>query len=241
MQNYTISQLGERTILVQFEGEIDENMLHMLLNVKKGIEIFLDKEKVEVINTYNSISINYLSTIENVYGEFDAVDKAISSAKLDKIYNYQTFRIPVCYDEDFGLDLQELSRQKKLSIEDLITMHTTPEYVIYFLGFLPGFLYLNGMDKNLDFPRRSSPRKSIEKGAVGIGGNQTGIYPKNSPGGWNILGRTPVDIFDPKSKNPSPFSAGDRIKFYSISRKEYEEIKLLVDNHVFQFETLQDG
>ena len=216
-------------------------MLQMLLNVKKGIEIFLDKEKVEVINTYNSISINYLSTIENVYGEFDAVDKAISSAKLDKIYNYQTFRIPVCYDEDFGLDLQELSRQKKLSIEDLITMHTTPEYVIYFLGFLPGFLYLNGMDKNLDFPRRSSPRKSIEKGAVGIGGNQTGIYPKNSPGGWNILGRTPVDIFDPKSENPSPFSAGDRIKFYSISRKEYEEIKLLVDNHVFQFETLQDG
>ena len=216
-------------------------MLQMLLNVKKGVEIFLDKEKVEVINTYNSISINYLSTIENVYGEFDAVDKAISSAKLDKIYNYQTFRIPVCYDEDFGLDLQELSRQKKLSIEDLITMHTTPEYVIYFLGFLPGFLYLNGMDKNLDFPRRSSPRKSIEKGAVGIGGNQTGIYPKNSPGGWNILGRTPVDIFDPKSENPSPFSAGDRIKFYSISRKEYEEIKLLVDNHVFQFETLQDG
>ena len=241
MQNYTISQLGERTILIQFKGKIDENMLHMLLNVKKGIEIFLDKEKVEVINTYNSISINYLSTIENVYGEFDAVDKAISSAKLDKIYNYQTFRIPVCYDEDFGLDLQELSRQKKLSIEDLITMHTTPEYVIYFLGFLPGFLYLNGMDKNLDFPRRSSPRKSIEKGAVGIGGNQTGIYPKNSPGGWNILGRTPVDIFDPKSENPSPFSAGDRIKFYSISGKEYEEIKLLVDNHVFQFETLQDG
>ena len=216
-------------------------MLQMLLNVKKSIENFLDKEKVEVINTYNSISINYLSTIEDAYGEFDAVGKAISSAKLDKKYNFQTFRIPVCYDEDFGLDLQELSRQKKLSIEDLITMHTTPEYVIYFLGFLPGFLYLNGMDKNLDFPRRSSPRKSIEKGAVGIGGNQTGIYPKNSPGGWNILGRTPVDIFDPKSENPSPFSAGDRIKFYSISRKEYEEIKLLVDNHVFQFETLQDG
>ena len=227
--------------MIQFKGKIDENMLHMLLNVKKGIEIFLDKEKVEVINTYNSISINYLSTIEDAYGEFDAVGKAISRAKLDKKYNFQTFRIPVCYDEDFGLDLQELSRQKKLSIEDLITMHTTPEYVIYFLGFLPGFLYLNGMDKNLDFPRRSSPRKSIEKGAVGIGGNQTGIYPKNSPGGWNILGRTPVDIFDPKSENPSPFSAGDRIKFYSISRKEYEEIKLLVDNHVFQFETLQDG
>ena len=227
--------------MIQFKGKIDENMLQMLLNVKKSIENFLDKEKVEVINTYNSISINYLSIIENSYGEFDAVDKAISSAKLNKIYNYQTFRIPVCYDEDFGLDLQELSRQKKLSIEDLITMHTTPEYVIYFLGFLPGFLYLNGMDKNLDFPRRSSPRKSIEKGAVGIGGNQTGIYPKNSPGGWNILGRTPVDIFDPKSENPSPFSAGDRIKFYSISRKEYEEIKLLVDNHVFQFETLQDG
>ncbi len=229
-----ILPMGERAILIKFQPEISPDQLEKLLFYKKLLENSKFKVNVEIINTYDSLLINYVSTIEDAYSEFSRIKALLKTAKIEKITDTRLFHIPVCYDEKFGPDLQLLSEEKNMEINQIIALHTKPIYQVYFLGFLPGFLYLGGLDKKLHFPRKKSPRKSVEKGSVGIGGDQTGIYPKNSPGGWQILGKTPVELFDKNRENPSPFSAGDRLKFYSISAKEFDSIKEEIEAGTFQ-------
>lgn len=229
-----ISAMGERAILVQFEPVIDENLLEKLLFYKNKLEEFYDEVKVEVTNTYNSLLISYLFTIEDVYGEVSALKRLFSEAKIIKLSNRQIFHLPVCYDEEFGWDLEEISKQKNLSKTQIIELHTAPLYTVYFIGFLPGFLYLGGLDKKLQISRKKEPRLKIEKGAVGIGENQTGIYPKSSPGGWQILGNCPVNFFDKNSDPPCEISPGDKVKFHPVSREEFEEISGRVSEGKFQ-------
>ncbi|MDR9457728.1 MAG: 5-oxoprolinase subunit PxpB [Salegentibacter sp.] len=229
-----ISAMGERAILVQFEPVIDENLLEKLLFYKNKLEEFYDEVKVEVTNTYNSLLISYLFTIEDVYGEVSALKQLFDEAKITKLSNRQIFHLPVCYDEEIGWDLEEISSQKKLSKTQIIELHTAPVYTVYFIGFLPGFLYLGGLDKKLQISRKKEPRLKIEKGAVGIGENQTGIYPKSSPGGWQILGNCPVKFFDKNLDPPCEISPGDKVKFYSVSKVEFEEISQQVSDGKFQ-------
>lgn len=137
---------------------------------------------------------------------------------------YKTFSIPVCY-EQYGEDLNFVSKQTKLKVQDIIDLHTKAVYTLYFIGFLPGFLYMGHIDKRLYVPRHKLPRLKVEKGSVGIAENQTGIYPKSSPGGWQIIGRTPVDIFYPNKLRPSVFKPGDQIKFNPIQISEFRSIQ----------------
>lgn len=220
-----ISLMGERSILIEFEPDINENLLEKLLNYKKLLEIKFIELNVEVINTYSSLLINYMSNIEDIYSAFSAVNEVLEKANVVKNNEPQIFNIPVCYDREFGLDLQQMARLKNLSVAQIIDLHTAPVYTVYFLGFLPGFLYLGGLDKKLQISRRDQPRLEVQKGAVGIGENQTGIYPKTSPGGWQIIGNSPVSLFDVNSDPPCEISAGDRIKFYSVSKDEFYEIQ----------------
>lgn len=229
-----ILPMGEKAILIKFKPEISPELLQKVLFYKNRIENEYLEEKVEVINTYNSLLINYMFTIEDVYSEFSRLKSLLGDAKVRKNVDSKLFHIPVCYDEKFGLDLNLLSEEKHMQIDEIISLHTEPVYQIYFHGFLPGFLYLGGLDEKLHFPRKKSPRKLVEKGAVGIGGNQTGIYPKNSPGGWQILGKTPIELFDKNSENPSPFSAGDHLKFYPVSIDEFQSIKSQIKAGTFQ-------
>ena len=225
-----ISPLGDRGILIKFGHEISETLLQKVLFYKSLLENSEFKQKVEVINTYNSLLISYVLTIEDVYGEVLRLKQLIDKANIPKNKNYRIFTLPVCYNEEFGLDLQYISEQNKLQIDEIIRLHTAPVYQIYFIGFLPGFLYLGGLDKKLQISRKDSPRKLVEKGSVGIGENQTGIYPKNSPGGWQILGKCPVELFDKNLTEPSPFSAGDKIKFESVTKEEFFEIEKQIKN-----------
>jgi len=220
-----ISPLGDRSILINVGGEISSETLKRVLYLKEKIENSIFKQKVEVVNTYNALLVSYEFTIEDVYGEVLRLKSLLSDANIPKKSKYKIFQIPVCYDEEFGLDLEYISKEKNLNIDDIIQMHSAPLYQIYFIGFLPGFLYLGGLDKRLHISRKKSPRRSVEKGAVGIGENQTGIYPKSSPGGWQILGKTPVDLFNKNEDPPSQFSAGDKIKFNAISKNEFHEIE----------------
>lgn len=128
--------------------------------------------------------------------------------------------IPVDYGGELGFDLSNLAKSKKLSIKEVVTLHTKPEYIVYFIGFLPGFAYLGGLDEILHTPRLSIPRTNIPAGSVGIGGAQTGIYPSKAPGGWNIIGNTQVKLFDINKEQPSLLKAGDRLKFVVNSVKE---------------------
>lgn len=128
--------------------------------------------------------------------------------------------IPVDYGGELGFDLLNLAKLKKLSIKEVVDMHTNPIYTVYFIGFLPGFAYLGGLDNILNTPRLSIPRTKIPAGSVGIGGAQTGIYPLEAPGGWNIIGNTIVKLFDINKEQPSLLKAGDRLKFVVNSIKE---------------------
>ncbi|MDN3593589.1 5-oxoprolinase subunit PxpB [Zunongwangia endophytica] len=229
-----ITPLGDTAILIQFEQIISEKLLDKILFYKKAIENLFIKQKVEVINTYNSILINYFVTIEDVYGDIQAVKAVFQQDNNTKNNNSRLLEIPVCYDAEFGIDLELISEEKNITISEIISLHTQPEYRVYFMGFLPGFLYLGGLDKKLQISRKSQPRMKIEKGAVGIGENQTGIYPKESPGGWQIIGNCPIDFFDKNQEIPTEISAGDYIKFKSVDREEFSQIKEEVKQGKYQ-------
>ena len=219
-----IRLMGERAILVEFEPEMREEKLDILLFYKNLLQNFYGEEKVEVINTYSSLLIFYISGIENIYGEISVIEELVSGANIDKLNQRQLFYLPVCYDSKFGPDLEVISSQNKLSFQEIISLHTYPTYTVFFTGFLPGFLYLGGLDSRLYISRKNVPRLEVQKGAVGIGEKQTGIYPKTSPGGWQIIGNSPVPLFDKNKIPPCQISAGDKIRFYSISVPEHEEI-----------------
>ena len=228
------SRYNEHSILIEWPSVIDEKMLKYILTFKKFIEEEYVKQNVEVISTYNSILVIYGFTIDNVNDEI----LKLKSLKWDKHRLENTkpklWKIPVCYDDEFGLDLEEFSLEKELSKTEIIQRHSAAIYTIFFIGFLPGFLYLGGLDKTLHLDRKSKPNLDIKKGAVGIGEAQTGIYPQNSPGGWHIIGKTPIDFFNSKNSPPSVFKAGDKIKFYAISKPQFLELEHKMEQNQFK-------
>ncbi len=131
------------------------------------------------------------------------------------------WKIPVCYNQQLGKDLNTLSRSKSISIEEVIDLHTSPTYRIHFFGFLPGFMYLNGLDPALHFPRKGIPDRKIASGSVAIGGAQTGIYPNESPGGWHVIGKTQTIFFDQNENLPVFAKPGEQIKFFPISLEKF--------------------
>jgi inhibitor of KinA len=137
----------------------------------------------------------------------------------------RTVEIPVCYDAEFAPDLEDVARHAQISTEQVIELHSAAEYRVACVGFVPGFPFLAGLPKQIVTPRRSTPRKEITPGSVGIGGAQTGVYPLRSPGGWNLIGRTPLKLFDPAKDPPTLLRAGDRVRFRPITPQEFESLK----------------
>lgn len=219
------SRYNEYSVLIEWPAVMDENMLKNILNYKKSIQNLHIKSVIEVINTYNSLLIIYDSTIDNINDEILRLKSLKIEADTIEDTSSRLWRIPVCYDDDFGIDLIAFSKEKKLSKDEVIKLHSSAIYTIFFIGFLPGFLYLGGLNKKLYLNRKTTPNLNIKKGAVGIGGNQTGIYPQNSPGGWHIIGKTPIDFFNPRNNAPCVFNAGDKIKFYPISKAKFSELE----------------
>jgi inhibitor of KinA len=133
--------------------------------------------------------------------------------------------IPVCYDDEFAPDVNEVAEQNALSREEVVAIHVTGRYYVHFIGFTPGFAYLGGMSERLATPRLASPRTSVPAGSVGIGGKQTAIYPSSTPGGWRLIGRTPVKLFFPDQEPYSLLALGDEVRFKKISREEFERLQ----------------
>ncbi|WP_040280090.1 5-oxoprolinase subunit PxpB [Psychroserpens damuponensis] len=217
-------RFSERSILIEWPQEINEFILEDVLLFKKSILNLDIKSILQVNSAYNSLLIIYKCTIDNINDEILTLKACYLERKIVKKTRTKLFKIPVCYTKEFGLDLVEISEEKKLSIPEIIQLHSQPIYTVYFIGFLPGFLYLGGLDEQLHFPRKTSPRREVKKGAVAIGGAQTGIYPNASPGGWHIIGNSPVDLFMPNNDSPCFAKAGDSIEFVPISRDRYDAI-----------------
>lgn len=227
---------SEHSILVEWKPVIDKDVLNDILAFKTKIEATITTN-VQVTTAYNSLLVIFndfkvdLSTkvtlLKGLYAE------VLTVASVTKTL----FKIPVCYDTDFGIDLEFVAQEKGVSISEIIQQHTAPIYTVYFIGFLPGFLYLGGLPEDLATPRKETPRLKVAKGAVAIGGNQTGIYPVESPGGWNIIGNSPLSFFDASLTIPCFAKAGDAIQFYSVTKKEYNDIKTLVEAKVYQIKS----
>lgn len=149
--------------------------------------------------------------------------EAYAQSQFVQALSHQHHRVPVCYDPEWGVDLQLLSIDKDTTIEEIIQWHCTPVYRVYMIGFLPGFPYMGEVVDELVTARKAKP-VPVTAGSVGIAGKQTGIYPFASPGGWHIVGRTPLKLFDPLAEVPVPFKPGDEVSFYPISRNEFETI-----------------
>lgn len=224
----TYKPFGKHAILIEWPAVIDEKILENVLKFKNAIQKDKVKVIVDIINAYNSLTIFYHTTIENIDSEILTLKSIFEMLDSSNEMKNMLWKIPVCYDEKFGVDLEEISRTNKLKNNDIISLHSRAIYTVYFIGFLPGFLYLGGLDKKLNFPRKATPRLQVEKGAVGIGGEQTGVYPQESAGGWNIIGNSPIQFFDRKKEYPCFARAGDKVEFIPIDLKTHEEIANLV-------------
>ncbi|UII75685.1 5-oxoprolinase subunit PxpB [Flagellimonas sp. HMM57] len=228
MNSYPISikPFGQRAVLVEWPNKVDESILQDILDFTSSFRN-LGMPDWEISVAYNSLTM--VNNEEQI--DFKSIRKIIEECYADKTTHKaqrkkHLWKIPVCYDENFGIDIQEVSKRLNLSIGDLIELHTSYEYVVFGIGFLPGFMYLGGLPKILEIPRRNQPRLDVVKGSVGLAAKQTGIYPQDSPGGWNIIGRCPIPVFNPKAENPCFVNVGDKIMFHEISRAEYDLHKI---------------
>lgn len=234
----TYKRYGLSGLLIEWPQHIDKLILEDIQLFSKTI---LQSKLVGILDL-NFVYCSLLILFDADMTSFDELKEQLGMIYQNKnllieVQN-KKWKIPVCYDEEYGIDLKELSKEKGIEESHLITLHTDSIYTVYGMGFLPGFLYLGGLNKRLHTPRRSEPRLHLEKGSVAIGGEQTGIYPQPSPGGWHIIGRTPISIFDANRKTPSLVAVGDQIKFYSISKAKFELLNLEIESGLFKLEEI---
>lgn len=234
---HSFLQNGDTAITVCFENEISKEVNGFVTSFTCAVEQKGIKGVIELIPAFNSVTVLYDSTVT-----FAGTLKIKLERIIKKLGNSQQssavlYKIPVCYEEEFSPDMKNVEAHTGLSREEIIEIHSSTDYLIYMLGFLPGFAYLGEMDKRLATPRLDSPRVEISRGAVGIGGEQTGIYPVASPGGWQLIGRTPVLVYDRERENPILYKSGDYIRFVPISRNEYFEIEKAVQGGTYTVQT----
>lgn len=240
MQKIKILTAGDASILIEFGKEISPE-----INSKITATVQLMKEQhiegvVDIIPAFCSLLINYDPRVIS----YDEITKRMKRLlKMDVKAGESTkrvFEIPVRYGGQYGPDLANIAEHAGLSEEEVIEIHSSRDYLIYMLGFLPGFCYLGGLDERIHTPRLANPRIKINAGSVGIGGSQTGIYPLDSPGGWQLMGMTPVKTYDPEREVPILLSAGDYIRFIPVDEEEYLRIKELVERGEYQC-TVREG
>jgi inhibitor of KinA len=234
-----IVPLGDSALVVRVRDRFEyapEETLDVVLRTLQQLRTAAIPGVIELAPAYTSIAVF-----------FEPITIAKATETSDKVFDWlasriraavagvadpgktprsrsQTVEIPVCYDPEFALDIDDVARRANVSPKEVIRLHSTAEYRVACIGFVPGFPFLTGLPKKLATPRRDVPRKGIPPGSVGIGGAQTGIYPLRSPGGWNLIGRTPLRLFDPEKNPPVLLRAGDRVRFRVITREEFEAL-----------------
>lgn len=246
--SYSIFPLGDSAITIDLGDHINEQLNRKALAIRDALTAQHLTGVKDIIVAYSSVSVFYdpvpvasgshfcpdgafacmKKRLETAWSAVSAVDFPEAgdsgSANCSSAFpeDKSVIRIPVCYEPEYGPDQDLLARKKGLPREDIIRLHTSRTYRVYMIGFLPGFPYLGKVDPTLEIPRKERP-VPVAAGGVGIAGNQTGIYTLNSPGGWQIIGRTPLKLFDPRAAVPVRLKIGDWVRFFSVTKKEFRE------------------
>jgi inhibitor of KinA len=231
MKPYSIYFLNEEALCLSIGDEISIRHHSHLMRIKASLESESLPGLLDITIAYNSLTLHFdyfalASTLKgNLLHEFLFEKLALAFDRTDKLKSTHSreISIPVCYDEEFALDWKETEHITGLTFDQIVTLHHAKDYRVYMVGFIPGFPYLGEMNVQLKVPRKKKPRAEVPAGSVGMAGLQTGIYPLISPGGWQIIGKTPIQFFDKNSEPPVPVQAGDTVTFYPISKTEFEK------------------
>lgn len=239
MTSYRLLPVGDCGLTVEFGNCISEEINRKVSAFCRAFSEHPIRGVREVVPTFRSVTIYYdCGQISFRRLEWKVKRMIRTLADTDE-HSGRIFIIPVCYEPPFAPDMERVMAHTGLTAEEIIRRHSAPDYLIYMLGFLPGFAYLGGLDPLIETPRLPSPRTKIETGSVGISGEQTGIYPLDSPGGWNLIGKTPLKVYDAGRETPILYRAGDKIRFRRIDEAEYERIARAVSDGTWQYEILE--
>ena len=231
----SVFQISENAISLEFGQEISKETLERITQLNECIKGNPFSGLLSTIPAYTTLTL-YFNPVELMKDAgikaqtcLDKISEYLKGLRVDvkntKKIDEQIIHIPVCYDDKFGFDLEELTFFYQLKKEEIIKIHSGAVYTVFMIGFVPGFPYMGGLSEKLTVPRKQNPRPAIPAGSVGIAGQQTGIYPLETPGGWQIIGRTPLKLFDVDRPQPSLLKAGDKIKFNPISLNEFAQLE----------------
>ena len=228
-KKYTIQPLGDSALVISFGKTINKEF-HSLVMV--SFDAFTKNPipgQIDLIPAYNSLTIVFnFSFPQNADANNNCrvvnIERVLDNLPQSKKNHTIIKEVPVCYDVSLAPDLKFVATQNKLQIEEVIELHTSIAYTVYMLGFLPGFAYMAAVHEKISTPRKPKPVQHVAAGSVGIAGDQTGIYPLQSPGGWQIIGRTPLTIFDAEKDEPAFFQPGDEVRFIPISLDSFMEM-----------------
>lgn len=227
------SPIGDQGIRILLDPSISEKTHVLIQSFMKQFKENPPGGTIEAVPSYGAITVYYDSALTTYDQLLPALDAYVNKAEAGSFKQVHLYHIPVCYEEPYAPDMEKVIKHTGLNRKRLISMHTKPDYRIFMMGFTPGFPYLGGMDERLAVPRLDTPRSLVKAGSVGIANQQTGIYSITSPGGWNIIGRSPISLFHKEADTPILLQAGDFLNFYEISAADYRTIKEQVKQNTY--------
>lgn len=231
---------GDTGITVVFSKTMSEQANRQIRFVAGELQKGKIRGVTECVPTFVSLTVYFDPVVITAKKLIKKIKQTADSYKEEGNAKKRVFLIPVCYEGEFAPDLKDVAEHNKLTEKEVVDIHTGRDYLIYMLGFLPGFPYLGGLDERICCPRLDSPRTKIPPGAVGIGGEQTGIYPLASPGGWRLIGQTPIKPYDPDRDEPILYKAGDYIRFVPVSVEEYYNILQQVEEGKYECKVVEE-
>lgn len=229
----TISPVGDRAISIDFGQVIDPTINRHIRQTIERIKALQLEGIIELVPTYCALLVEYDAMLYSYSEICNIIEPTLEEGMTNTTNELVTVaEVPTVYGGEFGPDLSFVASHNHLSEDEVISIHSGTDYLVYMLGFIPGFTYLGGMDPRIATPRLSSPRTLIPAGSVGIAGEQTGTYPSDSPGGWQIIGRTPVTMYDMSKAQAALLKAGDYVRYVPIDESEFHRIKALGTDYV---------